>query len=58
MPEALLEPCMAKFPGADFVQGYGMTETSPAICMLPSHCHAVGEPRMRSVGRPVSKIHK
>ena len=53
MPEALLEPIRRKFANAEFVQGYGMTETSPAICMLPPECHAVGDKRMRSVGRPV-----
>ena len=53
MPEALLGPCMAKFPRAKFVQGYGMTETSPAVCMLPPECHVAGDPRMKSVGRPV-----
>jgi len=34
MPEALLLPAMKKFPRASFIQGYGMTETSPAIAML------------------------
>jgi len=53
MPEALLAPAMSKFPNAQFMQGYGMTETSPAITMLPSACHTPGNPKMRAVGRPV-----
>lgn len=54
MPEALLKPAMARFPRAKFIQGYGMTETSPAISMLMAEHHAEGNPRMRSVGTPVS----
>ncbi len=53
MPEALLEPAMTKFPNAKFMQGYGMTETSPAITMLPPECHQKGNPKLRAVGRPV-----
>uniref|UniRef100_A0A7S4GP78 Long-chain-fatty-acid--CoA ligase n=1 Tax=Oxyrrhis marina TaxID=2969 RepID=A0A7S4GP78_OXYMA len=54
MPEALLTPAMARFPRAEFVQGYGMTETSPAITMLMGEEHYAGNERMRSVGRAVS----
>ena len=53
MPEALLAPAMAKFPRCKFTQGYGMTETSPAICMLPPEAHTPGNKHLRSVGRPV-----
>lgn len=53
MPEALLQPAMQKFPNAQFMQGYGMTETSPAITMLPPECHTVGNPKLRAVGKPV-----
>jgi len=56
MPEALLAPAMAKFPRATFIQGYGMTETSPAITMLTGEHHTKGNPRMRSVGQPVSWV--
>merc|ERR1719235_1298109 len=56
MPEALLKPAMAKFPKATFLQGYGMTETSPAICMLTGEHHTEGNHRMRSVGQPVSWV--
>eukprot|EP01065_Artemidia_motanka_P032084 TRINITY_DN39132_c0_g1_i1.p2 TRINITY_DN39132_c0_g1~~TRINITY_DN39132_c0_g1_i1.p2 ORF type:complete len:522 (+),score=172.58 TRINITY_DN39132_c0_g1_i1:62-1627(+) len=56
MPEALLAPAMAKFPRASFIQGYGMTETSPAITMLTAEHHTKGNPRMRSVGKPVSWV--
>merc|ERR1719409_740570 len=56
MPEALLTPAMQKFPRATFIQGYGMTETSPAICMLTGDQHTLGNPRMRSVGQPVSWV--
>lgn len=56
MPEALLTPAMKKFPRASFIQGYGMTETSPAITMLLAEHHTAGNPRMRSVGTPVSWV--
>lgn len=56
MPEALLKPAMKKFPRASFIQGYGMTETSPAITMLTAEHHTEGNPRMRSVGTPVSWV--
>merc|ERR1719171_1795339 len=56
MPEALLTPAMKKFPRASFIQGYGMTETSPAITMLTAEHHTPGNPRMRSIGTPVSWV--
>ena len=56
MPEALLTPAMKKFPRASFIQGYGMTETSPAITMLLAEHNTAGNPRMRSVGTFVSWV--
>eukprot|EP00658_Telonema_sp_P-2_P033228 TRINITY_DN24432_c0_g1_i1.p1 TRINITY_DN24432_c0_g1~~TRINITY_DN24432_c0_g1_i1.p1 ORF type:complete len:261 (+),score=50.73 TRINITY_DN24432_c0_g1_i1:2-784(+) len=50
MPAALLAPAMQKFKNAEFIQGYGMTETSPAITMLTAEHHTAGNPRMASVG--------
>ena len=34
MPEAVLAKAMQVFPTCEFIQGYGMTETSPLITML------------------------
>eukprot|EP00397_Hematodinium_sp_SG-2012_P030697 GEMP01032532.1.p1 GENE.GEMP01032532.1~~GEMP01032532.1.p1 ORF type:complete len:253 (+),score=68.82 GEMP01032532.1:209-967(+) len=51
IPEALLARAMTRFPSCQFLQGYGMTETSPAIAILLPQ-HHVGE-RLRSVGQPV-----
>jgi acyl-CoA synthetase (AMP-forming)/AMP-acid ligase II len=48
--EALLRHAMELFPGAGFLQGYGMTEMSPVIALLEPDDHARPELR-RSAGR-------
>jgi len=51
MPAPLIELAMRKLPHAEFLQGYGMTETSPIITLLnhKDHCGA----SLASAGKPV-----
>eukprot|EP01062_Namystynia_karyoxenos_P063271 TRINITY_DN56080_c0_g1_i1.p1 TRINITY_DN56080_c0_g1~~TRINITY_DN56080_c0_g1_i1.p1 ORF type:complete len:602 (+),score=217.91 TRINITY_DN56080_c0_g1_i1:89-1894(+) len=53
MAPSLLEKMMSVFKSASFMQGYGMTECSPAISMCPSEHHTPSDPKLQSVGRPV-----
>lgn len=56
IPLDLLRECLAMF-GAEFVQNYGMTETTGTICTLPPEDHCVaGNQRMRSAGKPVAGV--
>ena len=56
IPLELLRECIAMF-GAQFVQNYGMTETTGTICVLPPEDHSVeGNPRMRSAGKPLPGV--
>ena len=56
IPLELLRQCIAMI-GAEFVQNYGMTETTGTICVLPPEDHSVeGNPRMRSAGKPVAGV--
>jgi acyl-CoA synthetase (AMP-forming)/AMP-acid ligase II len=56
MPLELLRQCIAMF-GAEFIQVYGMTETTGSICALPPEDHsAEGNPRMRSAGKPLPGV--
>ncbi|MFM5923239.1 MAG: AMP-binding protein, partial [Novosphingobium sp.] len=56
IPLELLRECIAMF-GAQFVQNYGMTETTGTICVLPPEDHSVeGNPRMRSAGKPLAGV--
>ncbi|MGE5133579.1 MAG: long-chain-fatty-acid--CoA ligase [Gemmatimonadota bacterium] len=48
--EAVLDRALKLFPGAGFLQGYGMTEMSPVIALLAPADHADGGLR-RSAGR-------
>jgi long-chain acyl-CoA synthetase len=51
MPAPLIELAMRKLPHAEFLQGYGMTETSPMLTLLAhkDHCGA----RLAVAGKPV-----
>jgi fatty-acyl-CoA synthase len=49
IPAVLLKECIEVF-GCDFVQMYGMTETTGAIVALPPEDHVEGLDRMRSAG--------
>ncbi len=56
IPLELLRECIAMF-GAEFVQNYGMTETTGTICVLPPEDHTIeGNPRMRSAGKPLPGV--
>ena len=52
IPEDLLKASLETF-GCNFVQGYGLTETTGAVALLPPHDHVPGNPRLRSCGLPV-----
>ncbi len=49
---ALLQRAMAQIPSSQFLQAYGMTETSPVSAILAADCHVVGSPRLKAAGRP------
>lgn len=56
IPIELLRQCMAVFD-AQFIQVYGMTETTGTICMLPPEDHdPAGNERMRSAGKPLPGV--
>ncbi|MGH8659587.1 MAG: acyl-CoA synthetase [Gammaproteobacteria bacterium] len=44
MPEAVLRKAMQVLPACEFIQGYGMTETSPLITMLAGEYHTFAGP--------------
>jgi long-chain acyl-CoA synthetase len=52
IPEELLRTSMERF-GCSFVQAYGLTETTGAICLLSADDHVAGGRLLRSCGRPV-----
>ncbi len=52
IPEDLLKQAIDTF-GCEFVQAYGLTETTGAITLLPGSEHVPGSPRLRSCGKPV-----
>ena len=52
IPEDLLAACIETF-GCEFVQGYGLTETTGAVVLLPARDHVPGNPRLRACGLPV-----
>jgi acyl-CoA synthetase (AMP-forming)/AMP-acid ligase II len=64
MPTELVERAMATLPGVDFVNAYGLTETSSTIAMLTPDDHraarASDDPavraRLASVGRPLPTL--
>ena len=56
IPLDLLRQCIRMF-GAQFIQTYGMTETTGTICvLLPEDHDAQGNERMRSAGRPLPGV--
>jgi len=56
IPLELLRQCIKMF-GAQFIQAYGMTETTGTICMLPPEDHDPdGNARMRSAGKPLPGV--
>ncbi len=56
IPLELLRQCIQMF-GAQFIQAYGMTETTGTISMLPPEDHdPEGNQRMRSAGKPLPGV--
>lgn len=56
IPLELLRQAVQMF-GAQFMQAYGMTETTGTICMLPPEDHDPnGNARMRSAGKPLPGV--
>jgi acyl-CoA synthetase (AMP-forming)/AMP-acid ligase II len=56
IPLELLRTCIQVF-GAQFIQAYGMTETTGTIVMLPPEDHdPAGNARMRSAGKPLPGV--
>ncbi len=56
IPLELLRQCIQMFK-CEFIQAYGMTETTGTICMLPPEDHDPnGNPRMRSAGKPLPGV--
>lgn len=56
IPLELLRQCIGMFK-CEFMQAYGMTETTGTICMLPPEDHdSAGNARMRSAGKPLPGV--
>ena len=51
IPEELLRQSIERF-GCDFVQAYGLTETTGAVVLLSAEEHRSGGDRLRSCGKP------
>lgn len=49
----LIKRARDTFPTCEFIQGYGLTETSPNISILPDQFNTPGNPKIESAGRPV-----
>ncbi|MHB1786062.1 MAG: class I adenylate-forming enzyme family protein [Acidimicrobiales bacterium] len=64
MPLPVIASAIARFPGVDFVNAYGLTETSSTVAVLGPEDHrqaiASADPavyrRLRSVGRPLPTV--
>lgn len=54
MPLELLKEAVKTMPNTNYMQAYGMTETTGTICSLPPEDHDIeGNQRMRSAGKAV-----
>jgi long-chain acyl-CoA synthetase len=64
MPTPILEQALTLFPNAEFVNAYGLTETSSTVCILGPDDHRAAQhsadatvrARLGSVGRPVPGV--
>ena len=56
MPAVLLDRLLDMLPNLQLTQGYGMTESSSVLTFLGPEYHEPGNPRLRSVGRPVPGV--
>ena len=52
IPEELLRAAIDRF-GCGFIQAYGLTETTGAVCLLSAEDHLRGGELLRSCGQPV-----
>ena len=58
IPADRLRAALDRFP-CQFTQGYGLTETSPVLCVLPTEDHVTEGPRARRIqgcGRPAHNV--
>lgn len=53
----LIKKARKTFPKCEFIQGYGLTETSPNISMLPDWYNREGNSKIESAGQPVPGMH-
>lgn len=56
MPTVLLDRLLDMLPNLELNQGYGMTECSSILTFLGPDNHKSGDPKLRSVGRPVPGV--
>lgn len=56
MPAVLLDRLLETLPNLELNQGYGMTESSSMLTFLGAEYHQTGNPKLRSVGRPVPGV--
>ena len=64
MPRSVIERALRTFPGVDFTNAYGLTETSATVCLLTPEDHRAAatstDPRVRrriaSVGKPLPMV--
>ncbi len=56
MPSVLLDKLLEMLPNLELNQGYGMTESSSVLTFLGPQHHRQGDPKLRSVGRPVPGV--
>ncbi|MGH0033984.1 MAG: fatty acid--CoA ligase [Myxococcota bacterium] len=52
IPEAVLKASIERF-GCQFIQAYGLTETTGAVVLLPPDDHVPGHPRLKACGLPI-----
>jgi fatty-acyl-CoA synthase len=57
MPLELLKQAVTTMPGTQFIQAYGMTETTGTVSILPPEDHSLeGNQRMRSAGKALPGV--
>ncbi len=52
MPEGVLMGLMERMTNVELVQAYGQTEMSPIVTLLSKVDHTIGNPRLKSAGKP------
>lgn len=59
MPESLIKRALEEFPFVGFMQGFGMTETSPIVSCLDAKYHVLegaNAGKLKSIGKPIEGI--